>query len=350
MNKDERVRCVIEGGTPDRPPVYDALRNDAAIEYYSGQPLALENGPQAVYQAIGAALDATKQFIRFPEDPREIIDARGRRVTYQRWTYWEEPLHFSHVDQAAAYLQNTLDDPADFWGDPAAYVRQAEEDYRNKKKMIGEAAIFLDIDTTEDFHNFYSLMGLEMFSYLAIDYPDLLGEYLDLAVQRALQRIDAITIHRDLPGVFDGIDLAYKTSTLFSPKLLRRVLFPRVEVLMDAYHSKGIHIMFHSDGNLWGILDDLVALGIDALHPIEVLAGMDLGLLRKKYPELILIGGIDCSQLLPFATPGEVAREVRSAIETAGPGYMVGSSTELHNSIPLDNVRAMIDTAREYSY
>jgi hypothetical protein len=340
----------MEGGTPDRPPIYDALRNDAAIEYYSGQPLTLENRQQVVYKAIGAALDATKQFIRFPEEPREIIDARGRRVTYQRWTYWEEPLHFSHVDQAAAYLQKILDDPTDFWGNPAEYVCRAEDDYRKKKKMIGETAILLDIDTTEDFHNFYSLMGLEMFSYLALDYPDLLGAYLDLAVQRALQRIDAISIHRELPGVFYGIDLAYKSSTLFSPKLLRRVLFPRVEVLMDAYHRKGIHIMFHSDGNLWGILDDLVALGIDALHPIEVLAGMDLGLLRKKYPGLILVGGIDCSQLLPFATTAEVVRAVHSAIETAGPGYIVGSSTELHNSIPLDNVRAMIDTAWEYSY
>jgi hypothetical protein len=340
----------MHGGTPDRPPLYDALRNDAAIEYYAQASLTQTSRERIVYKAISVALDATKQFIRLPEPPRVVVTAQGRKVTYYRWTYWEEPLQFENVDRAADYLRSVLDDPAAFIGDPVGYVRQAEQDFQDKKSKICDCAVFLDIDTTEEFHNFYSLVGLEMFSYLVVDYPDLIGAYLDLAVERALQRIDALTIYDQLPGVFYGVDLAYKTSTLFAPKLLRSLLFPRMEILIDAYHRRGIPVMFHSDGNLWGILDDLVALGIDALHPIEILAGMDLRELRRRYPKLILIGGIDCSQLLPFATPAEVASTVSSAIQAAGPGYMVGSSTELHDVIPLANVRAMIDTAREYRY
>jgi uroporphyrinogen-III decarboxylase len=54
--------------------------------------------------------------------------------------------------------------------------------------------------------------------------------------------------------------------------------------------------------------------------------------------------------LLPFASCAEVKKEVRKAIESAGPGYCVGSSTELHNAIPLRNIRAMIETAEEYRY
>ena len=279
-----------------------------------------------------------------------VTTAQGRKVSYYRWTFWEEPLQFENVDGAARYLRSILDDPETFIGDPVRYVLSSEQDYLEKRAKLGGCAVFLDIDTTEEFHNFYSLVGLEMFSYLVLDYPDLIGAYLDLAVERALKRIEALTISSQLPGVFYGVDLAYKTSTLFAPWLLRHLLFPRMEILIDAYHRQGIPVMFHSDGNLWGILDDLVALGIDALHPIEILAGMDLGELRKRYPELILIGGIDCSQLLPFATPAEVASTVVSAIQAAGPGYMVGSSTELHDVIPLENVKAMIDTAWEYHY
>jgi hypothetical protein len=37
-------------------------------------------------------------------------------------------------------------------------------------------------------------------------------------------------------------------------------------------------------------------------------------------------------------------------IETAGPGCLVGPSTEIHNEIPLDNVKVDIDTARGYCY
>ena len=39
MESFERVRCVMQGGTPDRPPLYDALRNDAAIEYYAQEAI-----------------------------------------------------------------------------------------------------------------------------------------------------------------------------------------------------------------------------------------------------------------------------------------------------------------------
>ncbi len=350
MNSEERVCCVMRGEIPDHPPIYDLLRNDAAIEYYAGEKITPENRDRVVYRAIGIALDSTKQFIRLPEDPRVEQRPDGRRVIYQRWTYWEEPMPFHNVNEAAAYIRSILDNPEDFIGNPVEYVRHAEQDYLYKKAAIGDIALFLEMDTTEGFHAFYSFMGLENFSYLIAEHPDLIAAYLDLNVERALRRIEALSICDQLPGVFYGVDLAFKTGPLFSPTFLREVLFPRMEILIAAYHQKGIPVMFHSDGNLWRILDDLVALNIDALNPIEVLAGMDVGELRARYPKLVLVGGVDCSQLLPFASPAEVAETVRRNIELAGPGYLVGSSTELHNEIPLANIQAMIDTARDFSY
>lgn len=44
---------------------------------------------------------------------------------------------------------------------------------------------------------------------------------------------------------------------------------------------------------MWGILNDMVKAGIDDLNPIEVIAGMDVGELRRKYPRLTLMDGID---------------------------------------------------------
>jgi hypothetical protein len=45
-----------------------------------------------------------------------------------------------------------------------------------------------------------------------------------------------------------------------------------------------------------------------------------------------------------------VAQAVRAAIQAAAPNYILGSTTELHNAIPLDNVRAMIDAAQDFRY
>jgi uroporphyrinogen decarboxylase len=350
MNALERVNAVMRGEVPDRPPIFDLLRNDAAIEYYAGEALTQANRDRVVYRAIGDVLDSTKQFIRLPEEPRTEQLEDGRSRTYERWTYWTKPLPFRDVEEAAKHLKQILENADEFVGDTEGYVKQAEQDYLRKKKAIGDIALFLEINTTEGFHDFYESLGIEMLSYLIVDYPELIGNYLDLVVEQSLRRITALGISEMLPGVFYGVDLAYKTGPLFSPSFLRGQLFPRMERVINAYKDLGIRVMYHSDGNLWPILDDLVALGIDALNPIEVLAGMDLGELRKRYPDLVFIGGIDCSQLLPFATPQDISNAVVSAIEAAGPKYIVGSSTELHNAIPLDNIKAMIDTARAYQY
>ena len=93
-------------------------------------------------------------------------------------------------------------------------------------------------------------------------------------------------------------------------------------------------------------MDDLVAAGIDGLNPLETLAGMTVKTVREKYPRLFLAGGIDASQLLAYGSPDEVGTACREAIEdSGGTGYFLGSSTELHASVPVENARTMFETA-----
>src|SRR5680860_811667 len=79
---------------------------------------------------------------------------------------------------------------------------------------------------------------------------------------------------------------------------------------------------------------------IDGLNPLEPLAGMDIGKIKRRVGEkVVLIGNIDCSHLLPFGTTEEVRKEVKKTIEVAasGSGFILASSSELHNEIPLEN-------------
>lgn len=116
---------------------------------------------------------------------------------------------------------------------------------------------------------------------------------------------------------------------------------------MDAYHARGISVLFHSDGNLNPILDRLVETGIDGLNPIEVLAGMDVADIHRRHPGLYLAGGIDVSQLLPYGSPEAVRDTVRRAIDAAGGRLLVGSSTELNDAVPLANYLALREAVLE---
>jgi uroporphyrinogen decarboxylase len=134
---------------------------------------------------------------------------------------------------------------------------------------------------------------------------------------------------------------------LYSPGFLRKEIFPRIKRQNDAWHEHGIKCLYHSDGYLMDVLDDLVDTGIDGLNPIEIVAGMSLKEVRQKYPKLFLAGGIDMSQLLSNGTPDEVRENCRQSIQDAYPGYFMGSTTEADNSCKPENLIAMYEVAME---
>ena len=142
-------------------------------------------------------------------------------------------------------------------------------------------------------------------------------------------------------------DIAGKERLLHSPAWLRGEFFPRLQRLNDAWHEHGFLCLFHSDGYLMDVMDDLVATGIDGLNPIETVAGMSLKECREKYPTLFLAGGIDMSQLLSNGTPDEVREVCRQAIRDAYPGLLMGSTTESDNSCKAENLVAMYEVAME---
>ena len=110
----ERVRTVINGGLPDRPPLYDLLRNDAVLNHFTGKTLTLENREEVVYGAYEPAIDATRPLVRLPEAERTITLDDGREQRYFRWTIWTQERRYADSAAYAAAKRAELDafDPA----------------------------------------------------------------------------------------------------------------------------------------------------------------------------------------------------------------------------------------------
>jgi uroporphyrinogen decarboxylase len=108
--------------------------------------------------------------------------------------------------------------------------------------------------------------------------------------------------------------------------------------------------VFHSDGRLDSVLEDLLACGFDAIHPIEPKA-MDIVQTKQKVAgRATLIGNIDLGYTLTRGTPAEVEAEVRERIRTVGPGggYCLGSANSITSYVPLANFNAMREAAFRY--
>jgi hypothetical protein len=352
MTRIERVRSLISGNLPDRPPLYDVIRNDAVVEYFGGSLLTSENAADAVRRAHAEALDATKGFYRLPhfEPGSTEIDTDGRKVTHQRWTIWtEHTIYPTTGDYVAAKLEATAE-PWDW----------TEEDQRKLDISIAEWQKSQDLtpDLCRDFFfqgpprldDLFPEVGLEAFSYYMADCPDVIHRQIDFRFTKIIQAME----HAELPDavmiVNEACDMAFKGGLLFPPSFLRESFIPGYTRFCDAVHRKGRAVLFHSDGNLMPILEDLIEAGTDLLHPLEPLAGMDTGKIHRLYPDLILVGSIDVSQLLPYGTKTEIRDAVRQNIEAAEGKIMIGSSTEVHNEVPLENYLALHETVLDYRF
>ena len=111
-------------------------------------------------------------------------------------------------------------------------------------------------------------------------------------------------------------------------------------------------VFFHTDGDVFPLIDDFIEIGVDILNPIQTSAGRmsDLKALKERCGDsLVLCGAIDTQHVLPHGTPQEVRDETRRvcSILGEGGGYIVASVHTIMNEVPPENILAMVDGVRE---
>ena len=360
MSKRQRVERAMDCQQTDRVPLYDILICDAAIEHFSGEklpPLVRDDRTRAEVdriagKAVDRMLDATRHSGFGTLGERDYVDEFGFHIHDDAWekTSWIVKRPFDDEVGAAEYLKKLIDgltrQTRKISANPQAHREQFLSWWRPMQKRIG-STVHLLAEQGTGLDDIRHKLGLEIFSYLAADDPGIIDEACEAWTVRNLAHCHAIAEPALSPAVLTYCDIACKGRLIHSPEYLRGHLFPQLKRLNDAWHEHGLKCLFHSDGYLMEVMDDLVAAGIDGLNPIETVAGMDLREVRRKYPKIFLAGGIDMSQLLSRGTPEQVKEVCRQAIRDTCPGYLMGSTTESDNSCKPENLLAMYEVAME---
>ena len=120
--------------------------------------------------------------------------------------------------------------------------------------------------------------------------------------------------------------------------------------LIDVAREAGIPFIYHGCGDVSAVLDDLVCMGIDALHPVEPKAMNIYELKERLDGRVALIGNIDVGEVLTRGTPDAIDADVREHIERLAPGggYIISSSNSISYYVPIGNYRAFLDAIRRH--
>jgi uroporphyrinogen decarboxylase len=151
---------------------------------------------------------------------------------------------------------------------------------------------------------------------------------------------------------FDSIfwydDMGYKNSLFFSNAVYAELLQPVHKRAIDCAHNHGIKAHLHSCGDVMARVPQLVEIGLDALNPIEIKAGMDLPALKRDYGgRLVFHGGADA---LLLDKPGKIIPYIEKILPIVkeNGGYVFSSDHSIPNTVSLETYKAVVAAVKKF--
>ena len=337
MESRERVLRAINFGRPDRPPISHAILPSAQYRYGD----ALKKITDAVPEDFGWGL--------LPDLPPEKLPALYKggehrdefgtlwKVTHQgrcgipieypiaadwsNYSRFQWPVFGAGVPKYRLYSGHMAGNDAGYYprGGWITFFEQMQQ-------LHGFEATLVDVAT--DRCEIYRLRD------------DLLEFNLDW--------LDRWLAHGYL-GIHFADDWGSQTSLLISPSKWRSFFKPAYAAMFSKVKNAGIHVWYHSDGNITQILPDLLELGVDVLNCQSSVVGVEN--LRPYAGKFCFRTDIDRQHVLPFVSPAEVKRFIHDLFATIGThdGGIIACG-EVIEDVPLANIEAMYEAFLEFRY
>lgn len=319
MNSRERVMCALAGEQPDRIPFCEGNIHVSMAQAVAGEE---RDFPEwEISDMFGR--DVVVPIVFPPYFADAEIGEDGQSYVTTGW-----------IKTRADLEKMVLPDP----NSPEIYA-EAKLVIENRGDKAAAAAIKLGVAPM------LMSMGLDGFSYALADDRDLVVEVLRRYSEwQAVVNKNLIEMGFDFLWSYD--DIAFRSGLFCSKKTFMDILFPSIQEVAE---SITIPWVFHSDGNIMSVVDELISLGISGLHPIEP-GPMDLATVKQMYGDKVCIIGNVSVDALSAATPEEIDEIVRRCMLAAGEGggYMISSANSIPAYAKSENVVSMANAIQKY--
>ncbi len=356
----ERFRtAVLCQGEPDRVPLAEASIDAGIKEAVLGRPIRTARDEVDFWATAGYDFVPVHTGLRLmtgyglsgekeATSERQALLLKNRRVGRARYGVQSDAeLRRDWAEEGQGIITSREELERFPWPEPeefaaAAVFSEIAQALRPGMKIVAyQGHIFTPV---------WEMMGLEAFCFALRDdraLVEALFERIGAIQLEILRRVIALP---EVAGVWWPDDIAYSEGLMIAPEHFRRYLFPWLRRMGEACASRGIPWIFHSDGDVSEVIEDLIDCGFNALHPIEAKA-MDIVALKRRYGgRLALMGNLDLAYPLALGTPEEVAAEVKRLLREVAPGggYCLGSGNSVPEYVPVANYQAMRETALKY--
>ena len=348
LTSKERFTRMFEHQEADRIPIIDSPWETTIERWHR------EGMPEDVSYVDYFGLDhvvhiSVDNSPRFEERVVEETDEYSIRTTawgatLKNWTHaasTPEFLDFRIVDRASWELAKDRMRPT---GDRINW-RWLEENYADwrKKGYWIEAGLWFGFDVTHSW-----IVGTERLLCALIEDPDWCRDMFSHELETHLALLDMVW---EAGYHFDSVkwpdDMGYKGTQFFSVQMYRDLIKPFHKRAIDWAHARGVKAHLHSCGDINPFVPELIEIGLDALNPLEVKAGMDPVHLKRTYGnDLVFHGGINA---VFWNHPDQIKAEMERVVPVMkeGGGYIFSSDHSVPSSVSLEDFRQIVNLAKE---
>ncbi|MBN1541350.1 hypothetical protein JW992_04320, partial [candidate division KSB1 bacterium] len=343
MTSRERFARIFDHQEADRIPIIDDPW-EATIERWHREGL-----PANCSYIDFFNLDRVEK-IPIDNSPRLPVKVVEETDDYRIYTSeWGATLkQWKHSASTPEFIDFTITDP-DVWRQLKPRIAPTEDridwaELKRRHKACQEqgawvqAALWFGFDVTHSW-----IVGTERLLFALVENPEWVQEMFTHLLDVQLQLLDRIW---NAGFYFDSIwwpdDMGYKGHQFFSVEMYRNLLKPVHQKAVDWAHRKGIRAHLHSCGDIRPLLPELLEIGIDALNPLEIKAGMEPLQIKAEYGDrLVLHGGINA---VLWNDAQAIRAEMERLIPTLkeGGGYIFSSDHSVPSSVSLDDFRTIV--------
>lgn len=348
MTSHERFQRMFSHQDADRIPIIDSPW-DATIERWHREGLPEE---QSYIDYFGLDHFVSPRLTdNSPRYPVQVLDDNEKDTTYT--SEWGVTMRqWKHASSTPEFLSHTIVN-ADTWYKAKErisptrdrvnwdYLQKEYKNWREQGAWISPVAWF-GFDVTHSW-----MVGTERVLVAMAEDPTWLVDMWRTELETELALLDMVW---DAGYTFDSIlwydDMGYKNHQFFSLRMYRNLLKPFHQRAIDWAHAKGIKAHLHSCGDVRPFVPELVGMGLDALNPLEVKAGMDPRLLKQQFGrDLVFHGGVNAVLWdQPEAIKEEMSRVIPVMKENGG--YIFSSDHSVPSSVSLQDFGRIIELAK----
>ncbi len=314
----ERVIEVLEHRRPDRMPVYAWVRAN------------LEEQISARFGSVEAFED------HYEFDYAHLFGGPPRYAQETLAPFREAGC----LPTPAELLELPMNDP----DNDAAYdsLRQAIRHHKEERSK------FVYVQSPGIFEANNGPFGIENhLMYLALYEDDLHRVYQRQAEWNRRFVMNCLDLGVDMIHVSD--DWGAQKGLMFSPDTWQRLIRPYHKITCDAVKQRGAYLSLHCDGNFRAVLDGVIELGYDVVHPFQESAGMDLAEFRDSYRDrLTVMGGLCIQTTLGFDKREFLEKEIRRVMGMFRDGGMLFCTSHfVQDHCTMDELTFAFDLVRD---